>query len=133
MLWLGITLIFCFLQVLMTPLFPLPDFSGLQAAAQIPSFLPVFLSQDLGSRQRLLTLSQFDSLILNPAPPTPSHLCCVVIVTRNPASERGPLGRSKGARSLAEPGPPIYPRWLFGTWPAAVYSLVKGKSQGQEL
>lgn len=40
MLWLGITLIFCFLQVLMTPLFPLPDFSGLQAAAQIPSFLP---------------------------------------------------------------------------------------------
>lgn len=54
----------------MTPLFPLPDFSGLQAPAQIPSFFPCIPLPRSGPRLRLFALSQFDFLILNPFFPT---------------------------------------------------------------
>lgn len=131
MLWLKQSSSSVFLQVLMTPLFPLPDFFFFFVFGHQPKFhhsFPVFLSQDLGPRQRLLAVPQFDRLILNPFSPAPSHLFCAVIVTRNSASERGPWEGAK-VRSLSEPGPPIYPPWLFGTWPAIVYSLVKETSQ----
>lgn len=88
-----------FLQVLMASHFSLPGSSGLQAAVQIPSFLP---SSPLpGSRPQIgpLALSQFDFLILGPfsslssPPPAPTP---TAIITRDSGSEGGLLeGRKR--------------------------------------